>query len=126
MGPRNSLRYLLALLAVCASTGCKSSNDANKAPAGVAELTQRCERLGKACADNDKHAEKVVAGCQQAASAQADKGCTDKAIAAYDCYEKELCTKADKIWAFDDIRVLAYRSGKCVAERDAIAACLGK
>jgi hypothetical protein len=106
--------------------GCKGSGDAKKTETSAADLDQRCERLGKACGDNDKHAEKVVTGCKQAMKEQVDKGCIDKAIAAYDCYEKELCGKTDKIWAVDDLRVLAERTGKCGAERDAVRACVGK
>jgi hypothetical protein len=44
----------------------------------------------------------------------------------YDCFEKELCGKTDKVWALDDLRVLADRKNKCVAERNAVAECPGK
>ena len=48
-----------------------------------------------------------------------------KAVAAYDCYEKQLCGKGDKVWALGDLRVLSERHGKCAAERDASHACAG-
>ena len=118
-----AIGFTLALLAAFGAIGCKGSGDANK---GGTDLGQRCERLGTACGDGDKHVQKLVDGCKQAMTAQADKGCTDKVNAAYDCYEKELCGKADKIWAYDDLRVLTERTGKCKAERDAVAACVGK
>jgi len=126
MAGRISRAYIVVLLAACASTGCKSSSDAKKAPATATDPAQRCERLGKTCGDNDKHAEKIATGCKDALSDHGGKGCTDQELAAYDCYEKELCGKADKIWAVDDLRVLAERTKKCAAERDALAACLGK
>jgi hypothetical protein len=91
-----------------------------------ADLDGRCERLAKACGDKDKHIEKIVDECKQAAKKQVDKGCADKANALYDCYDKELCGKADKVWALDDLRVLADRQNKCVAERNAIGECVLK
>jgi hypothetical protein len=116
-------RFAIGCILALAACG-KGSDDTKKtAEPGPVDLNQRCEQLGKACGDNDKHSEKIVAGCKQA---QVDKACTDKSVAAYDCYEKEVCGKGDKIWAFEDLRVLADRGGKCVAERDAVAACVKK
>ena len=89
-------------------------------------LESRCEQLAKTCGDGDKHVSKIADDCKQAAAKQAEKTCTDKVKAAYDCYEKELCGKEDKVWALDDLRVLTDRHKKCVAERDAVADCVGK
>jgi hypothetical protein len=108
-------------VALC-STACKDK--AASGPAGT--LEQRCETLAKACGDNDKHVEKIVDGCKQAAQPQVDKGCSDKALALYDCYEKQVCGKADKVWAYDDLRVLGERNKLCAAERTALAGCVGK
>ena len=107
-------------LAVCMWTGCKNKD---AAPTG---LDKRCEQLAKACGDKDKHSDKLADECKQAAQKQTEKTCTDKAVAAYDCYEKELCGKEDKVWALDDFRVLADRHKKCVAERDALKDCATK
>jgi hypothetical protein len=126
MALRKPLGCLLAALAVTAWTACKDKGDAAKTQASASDPNQRCERLAKACGDSDKHVEKIIEDCKQAATEHVDKGCTDKVIALYDCYEKELCGKADKIWAFDDLRVLADRNSKCVAERNAARACAGK
>ena len=104
---------------LCASTGCKDKGDAGKS------IEQRCEQLAKACGDNDKHVQKIVEGCKQAAKPPADS-CGPKTIAVFDCYEKEVCGKADKVWSFDDLHVLADRNKKCVAERAAADACAGK
>jgi len=118
MGPRRLLGCLAIALAVCAGAACKK----NKGTA----LDKRCETLAKACGDEDKHITKIVEECKQAAQKQEEKKCVDKATAAYDCYEKELCGKTDKVWALDDFRVLADRHSKCVAERDAARDCVGK
>ena len=114
---------LLAALAISAGTACKNKGDATKAGSS---LDQRCEALAKVCGDSDKHVAKIVEGCRDAAKQQTAKGCADKVIAVYDCYEKELCAKADKVWAFEDFRVLADRNTKCVAERNAATECVGK
>ncbi|MGE5184391.1 MAG: hypothetical protein ACM31C_20115 [Acidobacteriota bacterium] len=119
MALRRSFACLLAALAVCAWTACKGKGDAAK----TGDLDQRCEQLGKTCGDSDKHIDKIVEGCKQAAAGE--KSCADKVAALYDCYEKELCGKGDKIWAVDDLRVLAERNNKCAAERKAVADCTG-
>ena len=117
MALRRLLRYLpVAALAVCAWTACKGKGSA-------ADLDKRCEQLGKACGDNDKHVEKIIEECKQAAKEQVEAGCTDKAIAVFACYEKELCGKGDKVWTVDDLRVLSDRHGKCEAERRASREC---
>lgn len=118
----------IAALAVGPWTGCKDKDkgDAAKPQASAADLDGKCQRLAAACGDNDKHVEKITEECKLAAKQQAEKGCIDKAIAVYDCYEKQLCGKADKVWALDDLRVLVDRQNKCVAERTAIGACVGK
>ena len=53
-------------------------------------------------------------------------GCEATAIAAYDCYEKQLCGKGDKLWALEDFGVLAQRHSKCLAERVAARDCVPK
>lgn len=88
-------------------------------------VDQRCERLGRACGDTDKHADKIIAQCKQVATKHVEKGCADAALAVYECYERELCGKTDRVWALDDLRVLADRQYKCVSERRARSACGG-
>ncbi|HEY5948108.1 MAG TPA: hypothetical protein VIV40_21580 [Kofleriaceae bacterium] len=112
----------LAALAVCAGMACNKTNK----DAATSGLDQRCEQLGRLCGDKDKHDEKIIDGCKLAAKKQLDKGCADKVSAVYDCYEKELCGKEDKVWALDDLRVLADRYKKCEAERKAANDCVGK
>jgi hypothetical protein len=121
----------VAALVVCAWTGCGKDKDKNKGDKGdeqasTADLVTRCEQLGKACGDSDKHVQTIVEECKQEAKEQVVSGCTEKAVAAYDCYQKQLCGKEDKVWALRDLGVLSARHGKCVAERDASAACVGK
>ena len=119
----------VAALVVCVWTGCgKDKGDKGgegKTPASSSDLVTRCEQLGKACGDSDKHVQKIVEECKEAAKEQVVSGCTEKAVAAYDCFQEQLCGKGDKVWALDDLRVLADRHGKCVAERDASRACVG-
>lgn len=112
----------VAALALCAWTACKGKGDVAK----TSDLDARCEQLAKACGDKDKHVDKIADGCKLTAPKLLDKGCKDQAIAVYDCYEKELCGKADKVWAVDDLRVLSDRESKCVAERKALTECAGK
>jgi len=106
----------VAALAVCAVACSKGKTD----------LEKRCDQLAKACGDADKHVSKIADECKAAAKKQTEKKCDAKAISAYDCYEKELCGKEDKVWALDDLRVLTDRHKKCVAERDAARDCVGK
>jgi hypothetical protein len=113
-------------------TGCgKDKDDGTEKGAGgtsaasSADLVARCDELAKTCGDKEKHIQTIAAECKEAAREQVASGCTEKAVAAYDCYLKELCGKADKVWALDDLRVLSDRHGKCVAERDASRACVG-
>jgi len=118
MALRSSLGCLLAALALSA-TGCKGKDD--KASSGP---DARCEQLGKTCGDSDKHSQKIVDECKKAAAKQAS--CADKLSALYDCYEKDVCGKSDKVWALEDMRVLADRNQKCVDERNAVSACAPK
>jgi hypothetical protein len=114
----------VATLAAC-WTACGDPEDKGgdkKAPS----LDSRCEQLAAACGDKDKHVTKLVDQCTQAATQQIAAGCADKAVAAYDCFEKQLCGKADKVWALDDFRVLADRHGKCVAEVNALRDCVAR
>ena len=94
--------------------------------ATMADLLARCDQLGKACGDNDKHAGDIIAECKQGAEKQLAGGCAESAMAAWDCYEGELCGKGDKVWALDDLRVLSERHGKCAIEREANLKCVGR
>ena len=129
MAPRRLLGWVcVAALALCAWTGCKDKDKSKaggseKAPTG-ADLMTRCEEVGKACGELEKHAQKIVEECKLAAKEQFASSCTDKAIAAYDCYQKELCGKKEKIWGLGDLGVLAERHGKCAAEREALRVCV--
>ena len=121
----------IAALVVCAWAGCgndkgdgKGKGSEGTAESSSADLVTRCDELAKACGDKEKHIQTIAAECKEAAKEQVAGGCTEKAVAAYDCYLKELCGKADKVWALDDLRVLSDRHGKCVAERDASRACV--
>jgi len=120
-----ALRRLLGCLSVVALLCTWAACEDEGKKMNAAKLGKRCEQLAKACGDSDKHAEKLVAECTQAAKKQVEKSCTDKAIAAYDCFERELCGKSDKVWALDDFRVLSDRHGKCAAERNALRECVG-
>jgi hypothetical protein len=113
----------VAALVLCTWTACKDKGDGQT---GAVDLDQRCQKLAAACGDQDKHVAKMVEECAQAIRPQLDNPCADKALAIYGCYEAELCGKGDKVWSLDDLRVLAERHGKCVAERDALRECLGK
>jgi hypothetical protein len=128
MARRTFLGWLpVAALALCVWTGCKDKPDeAKPAAAGTVDLEKRCVQLAKICGDKDKHVEKIVQECKQAATKQAAQGCIDKTTAVYDCYEKDLCGTGDKVWALDDLRVLAERHKKCVAEQDAARQCAQK
>src|SRR5262245_5425560 len=89
----------VAALVVCAVTACKGKGEAAK----TSNLDKRCDQLGKVCGDKDKHIEKIVEECRQAAKKQVESGCTDKTIEVYDCYERELCGGGEKVWALDDL-----------------------
>lgn len=114
----------IVALVACAWTGCKDKADVAKTEA--AELDKRCDQLARACGDKDKHIEKIIEECKQAATKQIARGCAGKTIAVYDCYEKALCGKGDRVWALDDLPVLAERHSQCVAERAAASECVGK
>ena len=118
----------IAALVVGGATACKDkgTGDAAKTQASAADLDQRCQRLGKLCADKVKHVDKLIAECQQDAKQQVEHGCTAQVIAVYDCYEKSVCSTGEKVWALGDLHVLAERHGKCVAERKASSACPAK
>jgi hypothetical protein len=123
-----ALRRLLgclpvAALVVCAWTACKDKADVAKTQPSATDLNGLCDRLGKLCGDSDKHVEKIIEECKQAAKKHVEKGCADKASDVYGCYAKDVCAGSDKVWALDDLRVLADRHGKCVAERNAAREC---
>src|SRR5690242_13179289 len=94
-------RWILAAALVVGA--CKGKGDAG------GNLDQRCEQLAKSCGDSDKHIESIQGGCKQAEHPT----CADKQNALYDCYEKQLCGKGDRIWAFEDLGVLAGRKKVC-------------
>ena len=115
---------MYVLVALLGAAGCKDKGTPEKTQ--VAELHRHCEQLGMACGDKDKHVEKLVEECSTAATKQVEKGCADKANALYDCYQKEVCgSTTEKVWALDDLRVLATRHKKCDAERTALTTCEG-
>lgn len=123
----------IAALVVCAWAGCGKDKEAGSGKgeegtgeASSADLVTRCDELAKSCGDKEKHIQAIASACKEVAKEQVASGCTEKAVAAYDCYLKQLCGKADKVWALDDLRVLSDRHGKCVAERDASRACVEK
>ncbi len=113
-----SLVLALALMA----GACKDDKGGSKAT----DLDRRCEELSMACGEKDKHVEKVLDGCKAAAKTQVEKGCVQQVMAAYDCYQKDVCGKADKVWAIEDLAVLAERNKKCEAERTAAKTCMDK
>jgi hypothetical protein len=121
---------MTAFLVLGGGAGCE---DNDKFPSGKgggggvggAKLAERCEPMAKKCGDSSRLA-KLVGECTLAATKLSDKGCVAEARAAFDCYEKKLCGKGDKVWALDDFRVLAERNKACLDEREAIAACLRK
>lgn len=124
----------MATLALCSGIACKDKgHDATEAvtvapatTASAASLDAQCARLGKSCGDTDKHVEKIVDECRKVAKTQVEKGCTDLTLALSDCYARELCGKADKVWAFGDLPVLSKRTNKCIAEQAAVDACVAK
>ena len=127
MQQRFGCAWVLAL-ALCAGA-CKDNKDEGKATGGkttAADLDRRCEELSMACGEKDKHVEKVLDGCKAAAKQQVEKGCIAQSITAYDCYQKEVCGKADKVWAIEDLTVLSERNKKCETVRLAIRACMDK
>ncbi|MDB4963594.1 MAG: hypothetical protein JWP01_3593 [Myxococcales bacterium] len=115
----------LAIAAVGVLTACKDKGAAAPTQGSAADLDKRCELVAKACGDKAKHVEKILDECKQAAKKQVAASCTDKAIATYDCYVKDLCGNGDKVWALQDVRVLADRHGKCVAEQTTLGTCGG-
>jgi hypothetical protein len=101
---------------------CKGKGNDKDAKTPTVDLVKRCQQLAKACGDSEKHVSKIDSEC----TAAIKPGCEAKAIAAYTCYEKELCGKGDKLWALGDFGVLAERHSKCVTERNALADCAPK
>jgi hypothetical protein len=122
MALRNLLANVsIAAMAVCALPACK-----DKAKTQAPDLEKRCETLAKACGEQDKHIDKLVDACKQAAQKQVEKGCSSQVTAVYTCYENELCGSKDRVWALQDLPVLAKRHGKCVAEIEASRECEAK
>jgi hypothetical protein len=112
MAPR-LIGCLVALLTVTAA--CKGKSDAK---AGG----DHCEPLAKACGDSPKHIAAIKEGCKAADKAT----CVDALSALYDCYERQVCGHGERIWAYDDLGVLADRKAVCAAERKAATDCAGK
>jgi hypothetical protein len=111
----------LALFFAIAAAGCKDKGTDK----GAVNFDTRCSQLAKACSDQDKHEEKVFDGCKALGQKQTDAACTGKLVALYDCYEKHVCGAADKVWAFEDLKVLADRHKACAEENKAFLACSG-
>src|SRR5689334_9326758 len=114
----------------CVLLGCGGSKDDKPAgdpqTAGSADADKQCVQLAKLCGDKEKHVDKIVEECKFAAKNYATKGCTDKATAAYDCYQRDLCGKTEKVWSLGDLGVLSERHNKCVTERSALRTCAGE
>lgn len=127
MGLRSRAGIVLALSTwiACGSKDDKPTESPPPTPAGV-DLDTRCVQLGKICGDKGKHVDKIVDGCKLAAKKQIEKGCVNFATAVYDCYEKELCGAAEKVWAIEDLDVLSERHGKCTDQRSALRNCIAK
>lgn len=123
MGIRRFLGWIVVAVGVFAWTGCKDKSDGFGANPANLDPAARCEQLAQACGDNDKHVQTIAAECKQALEAQLASGCIEETTAVLDCYQKELCGKGDQVWALDDLRVLAERHGKCVAERNTVNSC---
>lgn len=137
--PRTALGWLpVAVLTACLLTGCddesgdaKSSTAAataaaqsKAAAAAMEKVRKQCDQLGQTCGQKDKHKKKIAEECRAEAKQPAEKGCADRAVAMYECYEKKICTKDERIWALDDFRVLTERTKNCVDERVALQKCL--
>lgn len=88
---------------------------------GAAKSADPCEQLAKGCGDNEKHVTAISDGCKQAA--QPAPACVAKVTALYDCYQTQLCGKTDRVWAYQDLSVLAQRKGVCAAEQKAVTEC---
>jgi hypothetical protein len=123
---------MLVGLAACALFACGDDKHDDKPAAASAsasaatvsaDLGARCAPLAEACGGNDKHS-KILEQCT--ATAQQGQRCAAEGAAVYDCYQRELCGKGDKIWTLDDLRVLAERHGACTTEREALRACAAK
>ena len=114
------------IVALLAFPACKDKGDQATKQASAPDLDKRCLQLAKICGDTGKHVDKIVDECKQAVNKQIANGCTDKVLATYDCYERELCGGGDKVWTIEDLRLLATRHKKCEAEQDASRACADK
>jgi hypothetical protein len=122
-----ALRRWLPLLAVAISCGRDETPETEtKVVLPPLDDDRMCTQLAKLCADQSKHVEKMVEDCKVAAKKQRAKGCIEKVNAAYDCYERELCGKAEKVWAIGDFGVLTERHNKCVTERSVMRTCIGE
>ncbi len=100
--------------------------DATKAaPPEPVPLPTQCERLGHACGDTAKHITAVIAQCKDGVADLTAKKCDAQANKLYECYAAKVCGKNAKIWALEDLRVLAQRHHQCAAEATALQSCVG-
>jgi hypothetical protein len=114
MASRTSFVFAVMVVAACKGSG-------KGAAAKPADLGARCEELAKTCGDNEKHIAAIIDSCKQAAQSQ--QACAEKVGALYTCYQSQLCGKTDRVWALDDLGVLAQRKGVCTAELKAVKEC---
>jgi hypothetical protein len=114
----------LALAALCiTATACGKDK---KEQAAAADLDARCALMAKACGDKDKHQERITEECKGMSKSPGEKGCASQAMALYDCWEKDVCSGTAKVWTLDDLKVLAKRHNKCVAQAKALEDCTVK
>jgi len=100
-----------------ALAACKSKPRATSST----DLGAMCDQLAKGCGDNEKHVTAIADGCKQAATKQG--ACAAQVGALYDCYQTQLCGKSDRVWAYEDLAVLAQRKSVCAAEQKAVTEC---
>jgi serine/threonine-protein kinase len=126
----------VGLLLVVAIVTCGGGGGGSKKSAPVAatnkpaaakpvDLPTQCERLGYACGDTAKHITAVIEQCKRGAADLATKKCVAQANKLYECYQAKVCGKDAKIWALEDLRVLAQRHHACAAEATALQTCAG-
>lgn len=126
MGTRSWLPLALCAIAACGGNKDDKPEGDPATPSPATASADQCVKLAKLCGDKEKHVDKIVEECKAAMKKQADKGCTDKATAAYDCYQRDVCGKSEKVWSLVDLGVLAERHKSCVAERNALRTCVGE
>jgi hypothetical protein len=125
--PRFLVCLTAAAVTIGASVGCGDDKPKDKKAAKSTAVLDHagCERLAKACGDG-KHVATITSDCDSAVEKLSKRGCAAPAAELYGCYEQKLCGKNDKVWALDDLRVLAERHEACTTEREALRACVAK